>query len=182
MQFIERTCTILMFTPDAPSVSFTTVNGQKNEHDFLLHFHWSLPKYHLYSSSTQDCHVKLGQSVVFSLRQKAVFDSHHSGDMLVLCKSNLRGTRFPAITNYFQTQSGQPPSCESVPKTSPFLQKLSVLFWFTVSCLFTGRTGSHVRQTIMRRSHKYEKDTCLCGWFTNHRILFLLPSGVSVDA
>lgn len=25
-------------------------------------------------------------------------------------------------------------------------------------------------------------DTCLCGGFTNHRILFLLPSGLSVDA
>lgn len=120
-QFIERTCTILtMFTPDAPSVSFTTLNGQKNEHDFLLHFQWSLPIYHLYSSSTPDCYVKLGQSVVFSLRQKAVFDSHHTGDMLVLCKSNLRENRFPANTNYLQTQSGQPPSCESVPKTSPF--------------------------------------------------------------
>lgn len=92
---------------------------------------------------TTDCHVKLEQSVVLRLRQKAVSDSHHSGDTLVLCKSILRGNQFPAITNYFQTPQGQSPSCESGAnhQNFPFLQKLSILFWFTASCLFTGGLG-----------------------------------------
>lgn len=114
----------------------------KNEHHFLINFHWSwcmflkIVNTWLSCETGTICSRSENCSFLFSLFE-AAFWWHAPGPVNPFCEGI--DSQLSLITSKPREDNPRAASRASITETSPFLQQFPILFQYSTSCLFTGR-------------------------------------------